>query len=236
MPNAKEAVPEQKTYFKLFFDHADIVLSFSNEEAGKLLKSLYKMGRGEDPVPLRPRTATLFDVFRVQFARDTRLSKKRSDAGKQGGRGNKKEKSTALYSESTALHEKSTVNPSIENREQSIEYREQRTENGDVTLSGYFSTAGIRMMPNHWKRLREYMDGSDGLTEELVRYAVDACVAANAPNWNYMQGVLDKLVSSGIKTLDDALAADAARKTNRDTPDTGYFERPGSFDPKRGYE
>lgn len=97
------------------------------------------------------------------------------------------------------------------------------------------------MMPNHWNRLREYMDGPDGLTEELVRYAVDACVAANAPNWNYMQGVLDRLVSSGIRTLDEALAADAARKTAREaaeaeTPATGYWERPGSFDPKRGYE
>ena len=52
------------------------------------------------------------------------------------------------------------------------------------------------------EELREMM--ADGMTEELVRYAVDIACGRNIRTWAYVRGILDRWICGEIHTLAEA--------------------------------
>ena len=239
---AKKSSDKPARYFRLYFDNAPAIALLSDAELGKVFRNVFRLGRDESLVPLKGKAAAIFEIYRAQFIRDTEDIDTNSENGKLGGRGRKK--TAGLDEKSAGLDEKTPakppVKPTIQNntvQDDTVTERDYTTQDNDKTIPAslvdYFASAGIPMVKLRWTQLWRYMYGPDGLTEDVIRYAVDACVAANARNWYYLQGVLNRLIANGTLTIDEIIAADEAREAAKQT---GIFERPGSFDPKRGYE
>lgn len=51
--------------------------------------------------------------------------------------------------------------------------------------------------------------------EELLKYSFECSVSANALNWNYIQGVIQRLKTRGITTLDQAYEFDIERENGK---------------------
>ena len=64
-------------------------------------------------------------------------------------------------------------------------------------------------------RITAIRDGKaaiDGDRAALLEYAFGCSADANARNWNYVQGVLDRLAARGIRTAGEAYSYDARRE------------------------
>ncbi len=62
------------------------------------------------------------------------------------------------------------------------------------------------MTPGNWEELRSYLD--DGLTMDLIRHAVDEAAAQQKRNWAYVRGILNRYLTEGIKTVEQAKGGD----------------------------
>lgn len=59
----------------------------------------------------------------------------------------------------------------------------------------------FRMTSGNYDSLRELM--ADGITEELVKYAVDEALSHGSRNWAYVQACLNKWLVNGCTTVND---------------------------------
>ena len=205
---------DSSRYFRLYFDNAPALYRLSDAEAGKLLKNICRLGRGEDLAPMNDKTAFAFDIFAAQFSRDSEFVAKMAAIGSAGGR-----KSKRRLSDAKAAHKRGVSNIDIDNNIDS-------NINIDSALRACFDDNRIPMSARSWQWLTEHYEPY-GLTPEMVALAVNRAIEHNARSWVYVQTIFEGWNTKGIRTLEAAEA---------DTPDTGIFERPGSFDPKRGYE
>lgn len=102
----------------------------------------------------------------------------------------------------------------------------EATDEDDKTMLDHVSGYGIKLSDRARKMISNYVN-VEGMSPDLIRLAADRTVEHDKTSWAYMNTILEGWLKKGIRTVEAAEA---------DTPDTGYFERPGSFDPKRGYE
>ena len=83
----------------------------------------------------------------------------------------------------------------------------ESTVNNDVRardggLMAYLTNNLTHMSAGNMEELREMM--ADGMTDELVRYAVDIACGRNIRTWAYVRGILDKWICGEIHTLAEA--------------------------------
>jgi DnaD/phage-associated family protein len=71
------------------------------------------------------------------------------------------------------------------------------------------------MTPGHMQEFNEFMT-VHGVSEELMKYAVDVACGNGAPVWNYVAQVLYGWLDAGVKSVGDAKAEQAKRKKKRD--------------------
>lgn len=69
----------------------------------------------------------------------------------------------------------------------------------------------IDLTPAAWEELRQMQE--DGAGSDLICWAIERAVDANAKNWNYISRVIDRCVAAGIKT---ASQAEEMRKKTRE--------------------
>ena len=62
------------------------------------------------------------------------------------------------------------------------------------------------MSPNNWEELRSYL--VDGLTMDVICHAVDEAAANGKRNWAYVRKILNRYLTSGITTVEQAKASD----------------------------
>ena len=91
----------------------------------------------------------------------------------------------------------------------------ESTVNNDVRardggLIAYLTSNLTHMSAGNMEELREMM--ADGMTEELVRYAVDIACGRNIRTWAYVRGILDRWICGEIHTL--AEAKEESRRKN----------------------
>ena len=70
------------------------------------------------------------------------------------------------------------------------------------------------MTPGHMQEFNEFMT-VHGVSEELMKYAVDVACGNGAPVWNYVAQVLYGWLDAGVKSVGDAKAEQAKRKKKR---------------------
>ena len=70
------------------------------------------------------------------------------------------------------------------------------------------------MTPGHMQEFNEFMT-VHGVSEDLMKYAVDVACGNGAPVWNYVAQVLYGWLDAGVKSVGDAKAEQAKRKKKR---------------------
>lgn len=80
------------------------------------------------------------------------------------------------------------------------------------------------MTPGHMQEFNEFMT-VHGVSEDLMKYAVDVACGNGAPVWNYVAQVLYGWLDAGVKSVGDAKAEQAKRrkKRGRDAPPGNLF-------------
>ena len=105
-----------------------------------------------------------------------------------------------------------------ENKTKGKKIREKNDDNArDGGLMAYITNNLTHMSAGNMEELREMM--ADGMTEELVRYAVDIACGRNIRTWAYVRGILDRWICGEIHTL--AEAKEESRRKN-DATCRGY--------------
>lgn len=98
-----------------------------------------------------------------------------------------------------------------ENKTKGKKIREKNDDNArDGGLMAYITNNLTHMSAGNMEELREMM--ADGMTEELVRYAVDIACGRNIRKWAYVRGILDRWICGEIHTL--AEAKEESRRKN----------------------
>lgn len=98
-----------------------------------------------------------------------------------------------------------------ENKTKGKKIREKNDDNArDGGLIAYLTSNLTHMSAGNMEELREMM--ADGMTEELVRYAVDIACGRNIRTWAYVRGILDRWICGEIHTL--AEAKEESRRKN----------------------
>lgn len=77
-----------------------------------------------------------------------------------------------------------------------------RNEKREQTVGEYVSENLLPMSGGNWQALAELMDA--GMTDELVRFAVDIAMSNGARTWAYVQSILNSWVCKNVRTLEDA--------------------------------
>ena len=90
-----------------------------------------------------------------------------------------------------------------ENKTKGKKIREKNDDNArDGGLIAYLTSNLTHMSAGNMEELREMM--ADGMTDELVRYAVDIACGRNIRTWAYVRGILDRWICGEIHTLAEA--------------------------------
>lgn len=76
------------------------------------------------------------------------------------------------------------------------------------------------MTPGHMQEFNEFMT-VHGVSEDLMKYAVDVACGNGAPVWNYVAQVLYGWLDAGVKSVGDAKAEQAKHRKKRDGPKQG---------------
>ena len=92
-----------------------------------------------------------------------------------------------------------------------------------VETAQKYAMDNLRVMtPGHMQEFNEFMT-VHGVSEELMKYAVDVACGNGAPVWNYVAQVLYGWLDAGVKSVGDAKAEQAKRRKKRDGPKPSAF-------------
>lgn len=78
------------------------------------------------------------------------------------------------------------------------------------------------MTPGHIQEFNEFLD-VHGVSEDVMRYAIDVACGNGAAVWNYVAQVLYGWLDAGVKSVGDAKAEQKKRRRNRDGPKGNAF-------------
>lgn len=96
-------------------------------------------------------------------------------------------------------------------------------DDGVDPLRVYLANNLLPMSPGNHASLAELMDA--GMTDELVRYAVDLANAQGVRTWAYVQSILNRWICEGVRTLAEAKAKKTAYAAAQKQATRGYQER-----------
>lgn len=205
---------------KSFSVHSDFyneIRNLSAEQRGDLLLALVNTADDEDAPELDPMCAML---HRLMLAQMERVSSANSANGSKGGRGNKSEKSED-NEESGEKPKKPTVSLSVTSP---VSVPEEvftggsggvtHTREEETAVAYYMDRVNPIAAPTTLELLGQY---EYELSTEVVKHAIDVALGEKKTNWSYIQGILRRYSSGGIRCLADVQRADAeweARKDN----------------------
>lgn len=127
-------------YFCLYLDMAETFEDLSDDEAGKVIKSLLAYCNGKDPEPLTGGAKIVFGLLRRQFERDSESYEskrlKLSENGKKGGRpkANETKENQKLFSESKKSQEEEKEEDKEKEKDKE-EDKDKKKEKADALAS-----------------------------------------------------------------------------------------------------
>ena len=80
-------------------------------------------------------------------------------------------------------------------------------------VAAYCADQGIPLTPTHCQEIVEFYE--QGVTDDMMCFAIDEAVGANARSWKYAKAIITRWIVDGIKTLDEAKNAQIAFKAKR---------------------
>ena len=92
------------------------------------------------------------------------------------------------------------------------------TEPPKVGTVEQYALNNLRVMtPGHMQEFDEFLT-VHGVSDELMRYAIDVACGNGAPVWNYVAQVLYGWLDAGVKSVGDAKAEQEKHRKKRDGP------------------
>ncbi len=200
---------------------------------------------GEEAEGLSPMATVLFRTIKTKVDRENEKYEKKCEAGMKGGRpkteGNQDEpaKTNGNQRKPNETNRNQTKPEKTNGKQKNQTETETETETESLTTTGGNAGAGVReetpfgpvtvdplvvkvqrellgLTDTHYDLLAQYREE---IGDEMVSYAIDQAVANGARKWAYVESVLLRLKSAGIRTVAEAKAADEKRKAKgRDAP------------------
>lgn len=199
-------------YVKIYADWTKATAKLREAEKGRLVDAMviYATTGVDTSDQLSGNEQYLFPMFQASIDRDRQalaeLSQRQSENGKKGGRPRKNPKNPLVFKENPK-------NPLVFEKTQKSEEKEKEyiypptPLQGEPAGCGSYVAENLRSMTGgNWEELRSFMD--DGITDELVRHAVDEAAANGKRTWSYVRRILDRYLNEGITTLAQAKASD----------------------------
>ena len=196
-------------YVKVYADWTKATAKLKDAEKGRLIDAMVVYATtGEDHSDaLSGNEQYLFPMFQASIDRDREAfadySKKQRANGAKGGRPRK----------NPVVLDENPKNPVVFDKTQKTHIKEKEKEIPPHTPSiggtpdggggaAYISDNLRGMTGGNWEELRSYLE--DGITMELVHYAVDEAAANGKRSWSYVRGILNRFLEQGIATVAQA--------------------------------
>lgn len=221
------------------FIHMLIMANWKDEESngmiiprGSFISSIQKLSQGTSLTISKVRTAlnhlemtgeiasknySKFTVFTIknycQYQSNDKVNRK--DFRNQ----NRKQLDNEIASKIATIEEvkeEKNINNNIYSDDGGVYIYSRAREVASSLLSKYWGRPPTEADVEHVRGLISVFDnGTVNVSEdrvEILEYAFNCSASANAFNWNYILGVIDRLGARGIKTLDEAYSFDVKRE------------------------
>ena len=170
----------------------DSMLTLSPDDMRKAIAAITAAAHADAGDPPLPERCAVWPDMSSEISRQHRAAQSHARCGVRGGRPRREQPSaspTAVAAQDfddgvtafTASLEKPTA----------------------ADAASYIVNSGFRMTPNYWDEFREFTENS-GLPDDLVIWACDRAAAKDA-GWPYIKAILDRCITTGIVTLDQAI-------------------------------
>ena len=103
-------------------------------------------------------------------------------------------------------------------KEKEEEKEQQQQDNPVAVVVDNFNKNIHPITPMELERLTAYLD--DGFEPEVIIYAIEKAVTANARKLSYIEGVLKRLRTAGTLTMESVMAAERDFQDRKKPPDT----------------
>lgn len=227
--------------FMLYHDDCRRLRVLTLEQKGKLLDALFEYSDGgtvsefDDPV-----LWVLFDAMAEKITRDGEKYERKSSAARHSAeaRWNNVQKDDANACERNANEcenmrthanecERMRTDANAPTVSVNVPVSVPVTETVDVAVTEppqppqkpvakYCNELGIPLTPYHCNEIMGYYE--DGITDEMMCFAIDEAVAANVRQWKYAKTIIEGWITSGISTMDQVRHSQLefkARKTKQ---------------------
>lgn len=215
---------KEKKAFLLMIDRLDDVLYLTDEQAGRLFKSIYLFENGKEELELDQLTTLLFMGFKRQLnasdAKYDELCKKRSENGKKGGRGNK----ANAFSEKQNKANKANAFSEKQNKANKANtVTKTKTDTNTKTKTDTISTdvdvvgASTTYTPTNYTLTKsEIRNLQDEFDEELINWGIKRLD-------DYMQRNPDRTFASYYQTVVDWIQQEKVKRSKAEA-DLKAFE------------
>lgn len=213
-------------YLKIFTDFGESLEMIGDAEAGRLFKAAMKYAKLGEAPELRGNEKFLWVQLKQSIDRSRETYDRKADIARKIGAGNAKGK----RNDNERYHSISNDDGRYRN---DIVQDKEKDKDKDYTTTplpppGDGGGGGTRylednlrgMTPGNYEELRSYLD--DGVSMDLVRYAVDEAAAYGVRTWAYVRRVLNRCLTAG------AFTADKARELQKEMQKYAPTEKPSN--------
>ena len=197
----------------------DAMLTLAPADCMSVLATISEAAHADTGSPPFPERCAVWPDMSADLSRQHRAAQSHARCGVRGGR---PRKSTVTDPDDGA----SAFTASLE-------------KPSAANAASYIVSSGFRMTPNYWDEFREFTEDA-GLPDDLVIWACDKAAAKDA-GWPYIKAILDRCITTGIVTLDQAVAESekhaAAVKTEKEKQDSPKIKQVTAHQfPQRQYD
>lgn len=188
-----------KDSFILYTEQKEVIDKLSDEQAGKLIKAIYKYVETEK----MPELDKLLDIVIIPFKQNldrnkekyNKISEIRAKAGAKGGK-QKKQKQTKEINCNDNVNENENVNDNV-NVNDNDKVSDSCVDGLQKIIDFYNENIGL-ITPYGVEVLENY---SKDMPTDLIIYAMQISVEANKRTIKYIKAILNNWQKAGIRTL-----------------------------------
>lgn len=210
----------------------------SDSDLGMVIRAVAAyIETGDEAEGLSPVAMVCYRIIRAKVDREMQKYARQAENGAKGGRPKTQANPTKPnetqtengFSEQNPKNQKETEKETVNNTTTTGAcVREEETPFGTVTIDPLIVKVQRELLgltDRHYDQLNEYRGT---LGDEMVSNAIDEAVANGVRKWAYVETILSRYLTDGIKTVAEAKAADEKRKQQpkgRDAPKTVTAQR-----------
>lgn len=221
---------KERKGFMLYLDDINILNKLSDADFRAVIKALSSFAKNEEREPLSEAAEIAFSFMAGKIGRDFEQYEKRCSTNRTNVMKRYKHKEseseptkstnvddsiqshTSAYECKKPLPNGVNVNVTVnESNSSGSSSTRARDEDQPEALSAvqYVSTNIVGMTAGNWEDLQAMMQ--DGLSDELIIHGVDEAGAQGVHTWAYLRKILNRYLTSGITTVEQAKAEEAHR-------------------------